>query len=209
MFVLVQKVVAMPVVFCPTCGSQILATPEIAGKKIKCPQCERLLTVPRAGAEEHELPPRQASGRQVTVLGIDEKNCVECGEAMRANAEICPHCGVRQPSLGTDLYHSLASSIKGPLLISALFNLIAAISFVVFSACSFVPLAIPPAILAAFEINLLTKLGSMSSGQLARKAKGIGFAEIAIGLFCFFNLPTLVCGILNVLNASKVSPRSV
>jgi len=28
--------------------------------------------------------------------GIDEKFCSECGEIIRAKAEICPHCGVRQ-----------------------------------------------------------------------------------------------------------------
>ena len=30
--------------------------------------------------------------------GIDEKFCVECGKIIRAKAELCPHCGVRQPS---------------------------------------------------------------------------------------------------------------
>ncbi|GAB4296546.1 MAG: hypothetical protein Fur0034_05880 [Desulfuromonadia bacterium] len=28
--------------------------------------------------------------------GTDEKFCSECGEIIRARAEICPHCGVRQ-----------------------------------------------------------------------------------------------------------------
>jgi TM2 domain len=35
-----------------------------------------------------------------------EKYCHECGEIIRAKAEICPKCGVRQP------YHSAASNIK-------------------------------------------------------------------------------------------------
>lgn len=29
--------------------------------------------------------------------GPDEKYCVECGAIIRAKAEICPKCGVRQP----------------------------------------------------------------------------------------------------------------
>lgn len=29
----------------------------------------------------------------------DEKFCQECGEVIRAKAEICPKCGVRQPAL--------------------------------------------------------------------------------------------------------------
>jgi len=28
---------------------------------------------------------------------VDEKFCAECGEVIRAKAEICPYCGVRQP----------------------------------------------------------------------------------------------------------------
>jgi TM2 domain-containing membrane protein YozV len=28
--------------------------------------------------------------------GIDEKYCSECGDIIRAKAEICPNCGVRQ-----------------------------------------------------------------------------------------------------------------
>lgn len=31
----------------------------------------------------------------------DEKFCVECGSVIRENAEICPECGVRQPSAGS------------------------------------------------------------------------------------------------------------
>lgn len=32
----------------------------------------------------------------------DEKFCVECGAIIRARAEICPHCGVRQPGYSTN-----------------------------------------------------------------------------------------------------------
>lgn len=38
----------------------------------------------------------------------DEKYCHECGEAIRAKAEICPKCGVRQPTLP-----GIASGIPG------------------------------------------------------------------------------------------------
>jgi TM2 domain-containing membrane protein YozV len=36
---------------------------------------------------------------------VDEKFCSECGEIIRAKAEICPKCGVRQyaPSIATSL----------------------------------------------------------------------------------------------------------
>ena len=32
----------------------------------------------------------------------DEKFCSDCGEAIAAKAEICPKCGVRQPTIETD-----------------------------------------------------------------------------------------------------------
>jgi hypothetical protein len=33
---------------------------------------------------------------ETRVKGLDEKFCAECGEIIRARAEICPKCGVRQ-----------------------------------------------------------------------------------------------------------------
>jgi TM2 domain-containing membrane protein YozV/ribosomal protein L40E len=33
---------------------------------------------------------------EATVKGLDEKFCSECGEIIKARAEICPKCGVRQ-----------------------------------------------------------------------------------------------------------------
>jgi TM2 domain-containing membrane protein YozV len=32
----------------------------------------------------------------IRTKGADEKFCIECGEIIRAKAEICPKCGVRQ-----------------------------------------------------------------------------------------------------------------
>lgn len=33
------------------------------------------------------------------IKGPDEKHCHECGEIIKAKAEICPKCGVRQPAI--------------------------------------------------------------------------------------------------------------
>jgi hypothetical protein len=33
-------------------------------------------------------------------IDVPSKYCFECGEVIRAKAEICPHCGVRQPGSG-------------------------------------------------------------------------------------------------------------
>jgi TM2 domain-containing membrane protein YozV len=37
------------------------------------------------------------------VKGIDEKFCSECGSVIKAKAEICPKCGVRQMARPIDL----------------------------------------------------------------------------------------------------------
>ena len=33
---------------------------------------------------------------------INEKYCIECGEIIRKNAYICPHCGVKQSGINID-----------------------------------------------------------------------------------------------------------
>lgn len=42
----------------------------------------------------------------------DEKFCHECGEAIRAKAEICPKCGVRQPGLEDHLHSEVRRAGK-------------------------------------------------------------------------------------------------
>jgi TM2 domain-containing membrane protein YozV len=57
------------------------------------------------------------------VKGTDEKYCYECGEIIRAKAEICPKCGVRQPVVyGTSGAPSFQGSRRNPIVV-ALFAL--------------------------------------------------------------------------------------
>ena len=35
----------------------------------------------------------------ISKIGAAQKYCFECGAVIRANAEICPKCGVRQPMI--------------------------------------------------------------------------------------------------------------
>lgn len=44
----------------------------------------------------------------------NEKYCINCGEIIDARAEICPKCGVRQPTeyTNTDNFHSEPSTSK-------------------------------------------------------------------------------------------------
>lgn len=43
----------------------------------------------------------------------DEKFCFECGEIIRAKAEICPKCGVRQPFTGSAGMDTLSRDFLG------------------------------------------------------------------------------------------------
>jgi TM2 domain-containing membrane protein YozV/ribosomal protein L40E len=50
---------------------------------------------------------------ETQVKAVDEKFCSECGAVIKAKAEICPKCGVRQMNLGASInLGSVASNGK-------------------------------------------------------------------------------------------------
>ncbi|MBS0204797.1 MAG: RDD family protein [Planctomycetes bacterium] len=84
---------------CQFCGKTLKADDSKAGKKVKCPECEGLLTIPEPqnepevydsgddasdddGAEERESEPRS---KMVA--------CAMCGEPKPRRAKVCPYCG--------------------------------------------------------------------------------------------------------------------
>jgi hypothetical protein len=46
-----------------------------------------------------------------TALAPSEKYCFECGSVIRARAEICPNCGVRQPATGFGSRNKLVAAL--------------------------------------------------------------------------------------------------
>jgi hypothetical protein len=44
-------------------------------------------------------------------LDPSEKYCFECGSVIRARAEICPNCGVRQPAAGFGSKNKLVAAL--------------------------------------------------------------------------------------------------
>jgi DNA-directed RNA polymerase subunit RPC12/RpoP len=99
---------------CPTCGCR-LSHPR-AGKKVTCPNCgQRILVPPPAkpaagnptvlGTLGTTAPPPAGNAtttapkgaKPAAAKGPGEKYCHDCGAVIRAKAEICPKCGVRQP----------------------------------------------------------------------------------------------------------------
>lgn len=83
---------------CESCG-QILNVPESAiGKTGKCNKCFNPVKITREKILSHSPSDTQSSAQRQSKRAkrADEKYCGECGEIIRAKAEICPMCGVRQ-----------------------------------------------------------------------------------------------------------------
>lgn len=81
-------------VFCRSCGKSIRSDAEI------CPHCgvrQKSYSAPSLlkSMEENIEIPRE---NQVVEFAGKSKNvfCRSCGKSIRSDAEICPHCGVRQ-----------------------------------------------------------------------------------------------------------------
>jgi hypothetical protein len=91
------------------------------------------------------------------------------------------------------------TSISVPLLISAIANI--AVGLLWASTCVGLVLAIPLFVLSGFEFSLYGKIGRRPLTEIARTAHTLAIFEIICGLF---NTPTLVCGIILLINAGNV-----
>src|SRR5688500_13555009 len=75
---------------CPRCGVIFAKYFAAQAQKVAKDTGNAVSTPPPGKAEEPASPTRRKNA--------DEKFCQECGEVIRAKAEICPKCGVRQPN---------------------------------------------------------------------------------------------------------------
>lgn len=93
----------MPIrVNCSGCGMHLQAPDAAAGRSAKCSSCGSRVEIPF----RVEPPPFVAEPTPFAGMGhsreasehrdVHQKYCQECGERIRALAEICPKCGVRQ-----------------------------------------------------------------------------------------------------------------
>jgi predicted RNA-binding Zn-ribbon protein involved in translation (DUF1610 family) len=82
---------------CPGCRTPLRLRDDLAGKKIKCPRCGQILTVPAEEAVMLEAvdddestaeppPPRARKAASAT------RPCPECGEPIALRATTCRHC---------------------------------------------------------------------------------------------------------------------
>lgn len=83
---------------CPGCQTQLRLREDMAGKKIKCPRCARIIAIP-AGNEEtlEEVTEPEARITQEPIAKAQTKptptrRCPECGQRIPADARKCRHC---------------------------------------------------------------------------------------------------------------------
>ncbi len=87
----------MPIKVACQCGKQFAAKDELAGKRVKCPQCSAVLTIPQATSGA--AAPRAPTSRRVSELMDDAGlrsgvvRCPGCGAEMGGAAVICVMCG--------------------------------------------------------------------------------------------------------------------
>lgn len=78
---------------CALCGARLSIADEFVGREVGCSKCKGITRVPTV----HSATSEAAANRQPPFKSQTQKYCVECGSVIRALAEICPKCGVRQP----------------------------------------------------------------------------------------------------------------
>lgn len=153
---------------------------------------------PRPRRRQQSIADDSEYGRTAT------KYCRECGQEIRARAEICPKCGVRQSSRAHRRRRPRVSrdGIKIPVLISAIFNIILGLFWA--ATCFGIIFTIPMIILCIFEFILWSQADDLSPRQLSGQANTLGILEIVVGLA---NTPTLICGIIVLVNSGKLVER--
>ena len=220
-------------VSCPTCGKHFKAPDEAAGKTVTCPKCSARMMLPAPEpippsrtvarpvapggrdyeADDEQPRPSRRSNRRLADDDYEEeddepartKYCHECGKRIRARAEICPKCGVRQPDDADDGPRRSGKSrdgVKVPVLISAISNIVVGLIWA--STCFGIVFTVPMVILCIFEFALWSKADGLSPRRLGGQAKTLAIFEIVVGLA---NTPTLICGIIVLINSGKLAGR--
>lgn len=78
-----------PAYRCPRCGQNY---PDEGSQELMRETGAKVGTPPPQGAPSNSEAAQQSSRQKAA----DEKFCADCGEIIKAKAEICPKCGVRQ-----------------------------------------------------------------------------------------------------------------
>lgn len=90
------------------------------------------------------------------------------------------------------------SGVKIPMLISGIFHCLGALGW--FSTCFLFFIGIPGLVLGIFEIITFTKLSGTRADQDAQRSKAKVFAILDVCSILLLNLPSMVCGIIQLAN---------
>jgi len=173
-------------VACGSCGKQLNAPDNFAGKQVRCPGCKSAVLVTAATLPLNETsdflpqstPPEPEPAKSSLVA------CEDCGHAISPDAIACPHCG-RADSPPSDAgKFFLETSIIGKVL--------SAIGFV---GCFYFGLLFDTSIATDSSNGILP--GRVMNFSLM-SAQQLGFA-FSLGLMLFGRVPTY---------ASPMEPRS-
>ena len=133
--------------------------------------------------------------------------CRHCGAELEAPASAggedvrCPSCSERTivPRLVARRSNP-PTAITVCLLVSAIANIVVGLAWA--ATCFGIVFTIPMVLLCIFEFILYGKASGIPPERLAAKATRIGIFEIIVGLA---NTVTLICGIIVLIHASKLS----
>ncbi|MCC6679809.1 MAG: hypothetical protein IT445_02800 [Phycisphaeraceae bacterium] len=97
---------------CPNCAQRFAWSPQLAGRKVKCPACQQVMRLPQqpGGAiepiggllkdadktydlAESDSDSRSAPGKQTAAARATPSNCPNCNSKLKTGAVICVNCG--------------------------------------------------------------------------------------------------------------------
>lgn len=174
----------MQMTSCPSCAQSIQNDGTLSGHVVACPNCGNHFQMPGVA-----VPPIPVHSN-AQVGGPPTINVFMSQQVTATAAYDWNHQG----SLG---------GLSVPLLISAISNILVGLFWL--ATLFGVVLAIPMFILSVFELILYSRVGHEPVARSASSARIVAIFELIVGIF---NLPTMICGIILLVNSSSAVSRS-
>jgi hypothetical protein len=195
------------------CGATAELTPEEqrqaqGGVGLACPYCGGTMRI-AASKVQRAAPLTKECPACAEAVPVTSTRCRFCGEDLVAGdawgrpPAAAGRGGYQSPRRGGHQRGSSAGPIEVCLLVSAIANII----FGLFWATTLIGIifTVPMVILCVFEFSLHGKLKRLTDAELAHQARTIAIFEIIVGLA---NTITLVCGIINLVNANRLADET-